>query len=143
MIRVRKRKSSANGWRSELFCRRKSSKRARELLNFDDDQRHVIMLGRSLAKKFHFFDELIGDRKSTRLNSSHVEISYAVFCLKKKKKTKDKRTHCPRAGHTPEASASTQHPLDSRAWPRAVSAARSEAHVEDDYLSDACDRASC
>src|SRR5690349_24238101 len=27
----------------------------------------------------------LGDRKSTRLNSSHVEISYAVFCLKKKK----------------------------------------------------------
>src|SRR5690606_40030731 len=26
-----------------------------------------------------------GDRKSTRLNSSHVKISYAVFCLKKKK----------------------------------------------------------
>src|SRR5256884_7406599 len=26
-----------------------------------------------------------GDRKSTRLNSSHLEISYAVFCLKKKK----------------------------------------------------------
>src|SRR5438874_5698244 len=31
------------------------------------------------------------DRKSTRLNSSHVEISYAVFCLKKKKKEKKKR----------------------------------------------------
>src|SRR5690349_22797880 len=29
---------------------------------------------------------IAGDRKSTRLNSSHVEISYAVFCLKKKKK---------------------------------------------------------
>src|SRR5690606_41332880 len=28
------------------------------------------------------------DRKSTRLNSSHVKISYAVFCLKKKKQTK-------------------------------------------------------
>src|SRR5437870_7707805 len=28
------------------------------------------------------------DRKSTRLNSSHVAISYAVFCLKKKKKSK-------------------------------------------------------
>src|SRR5436305_11290836 len=27
----------------------------------------------------------VGDRKSTRLNSSHVRISYAVFCLKKKK----------------------------------------------------------
>src|SRR5207302_5654766 len=31
------------------------------------------------------------DRKSTRLNSSHVKISYAVFCLKKKKKKKNKR----------------------------------------------------
>src|SRR5690625_6979976 len=31
-----------------------------------------------------------GDRKSTRLNSSHVAISYAVFCLKKKKNTRAK-----------------------------------------------------
>src|SRR2546426_7432640 len=31
--------------------------------------------------------QLRGDRKSTRLNSSHLVISYAVFCLKKKKKT--------------------------------------------------------
>src|SRR5690554_7163074 len=31
-----------------------------------------------------------GDRKSTRLNSSHVRISYAVFCLKKKKKKTEK-----------------------------------------------------
>src|SRR3712207_7535667 len=30
-------------------------------------------------------DALVGDRKSTRLNSSHANISYAVFCLKKKK----------------------------------------------------------
>src|SRR5947209_15252794 len=30
----------------------------------------------------------LGDRKSTRLNSSHANISYAVFCLKKKKKTR-------------------------------------------------------
>src|SRR5688572_31621631 len=30
---------------------------------------------------------LVEDRKSTRLNSSHSQISYAVFCLKKKKKT--------------------------------------------------------
>src|SRR5215469_206070 len=39
-------------------------------------------------------DELVAEavertRKSTRLNSSHVEISYAVFCLKKKKNTKE------------------------------------------------------
>src|SRR5436309_11981017 len=32
------------------------------------------------------------DRKSTRLNSSHVKISYAVFCLKKKKKKNKKHT---------------------------------------------------
>src|SRR5688572_32025011 len=32
------------------------------------------------------FPDLVEDRKSTRLNSSHSQISYAVFCLKKKKK---------------------------------------------------------
>src|SRR2546430_3667292 len=36
-------------------------------------------------------DEL--DRKSTRLNSSHSQISYAVFCLKKKKKKKTTHTY--------------------------------------------------
>src|SRR5690606_41583841 len=41
-----------------------------------------------------------GDRKSTRLNSSHVKISYAVFCLKKKKTRRipwraERTTHCP------------------------------------------------
>src|SRR5690625_6107325 len=35
---------------------------------------------------------LIGDRKSTRLNSSHVAISYAVFCLKKKTKNINQTT---------------------------------------------------
>src|SRR5437660_9415537 len=34
------------------------------------------------------------DRKSTRVNSSHVAISYAVFCLKKKKKEADITTCC-------------------------------------------------
>src|SRR5256885_3422997 len=34
-----------------------------------------------------------GDRKSTRLNSSHLVISYAVFCLKKKKKEKIEKYH--------------------------------------------------
>src|SRR5258708_29220794 len=48
-------------------------------------------------RKLEFFCKLLitfvkvidddGDRKSTRLNSSHQIISYAVFCLKKKKKT--------------------------------------------------------
>src|SRR5690606_39713259 len=36
------------------------------------------------------------DRKSTRLNSSHVKISYAVFCLKKKTKLNKNRKRCSR-----------------------------------------------
>src|SRR5690554_7444639 len=36
---------------------------------------------------------IVADRKSTRLNSSHVRISYAVFCLKKKKKKKKNSIH--------------------------------------------------
>src|SRR2546421_5257390 len=41
--------------------------------------------------------ELGGDRKSTRLNSSHDQISYAVFCLKKKKKTSYANAPCVRS----------------------------------------------
>src|SRR5436309_11967605 len=40
-----------------------------------------------IAEKFLGASPMVKDRKSTRLNSSHVKISYAVFCLKKKKKT--------------------------------------------------------
>src|SRR5256885_12625672 len=36
----------------------------------------------------HYLESWSEDRKSTRLNSSHLVISYAVFCLKKKKNTK-------------------------------------------------------
>src|SRR5690349_23210205 len=42
----------------------------------------------------------LADRKSTRLNSSHVEISYAVFCLKKKKNTQTNAPTNPDT-HTP------------------------------------------
>src|SRR2546427_2235259 len=37
----------------------------------------------------NFLPNALADRKSTRLNSSHSQISYAVFCLKKKKKKQD------------------------------------------------------
>src|SRR5690625_6248699 len=40
---------------------------------------------RTVRKCRKFLHESYGDRKSTRLNSSHVAISYAVICLKKKK----------------------------------------------------------
>src|SRR5205809_5730084 len=45
------------------------------------------------------------DRKSTRLNSSHGYISYAVFCLKKKRKTQLPTLQCPHAHYH----AATQH----------------------------------
>src|SRR3712207_8546553 len=38
--------------------------------------------------------EVVRDRKSTRLNSSHANISYAVFCLKKKKQKSKRRYIC-------------------------------------------------
>src|SRR5690349_24687065 len=51
----------------------------------------AIFGGERLAGVSPIASALIGaDRKSTRLNSSHVEISYAVFCLKKKKKKNTK-----------------------------------------------------
>src|SRR5690349_3712249 len=80
-----------------------------ELANDEDFVRRFVAEARSVAKLSHpnvvaVYDQgadgrtlylameyvpgrTLRDRKSTRLNSSHVEISYAVFCLKKKKKT--------------------------------------------------------
>src|SRR5204863_4870396 len=53
-----------------------------------EGEKAKVSSGRDLAKRIGHGEERIifTDRKSTRLNSSHVEISYAVFCLKKKKK---------------------------------------------------------
>src|SRR2546426_3209315 len=49
------------------------------------------------AGQFGHHAPVAGDRKSTRLNSSHLVISYAVFCLKKKKQKNNENT-CA-AGH--------------------------------------------
>src|SRR5256885_11044970 len=46
------------------------------------------------------------DRKSTRLNSSHLVISYAVFCLKKKKTKHNMKTHIRVSGGAMRASTS-------------------------------------
>src|SRR5690625_6785059 len=57
------------------------------LLNLMEQVRTAIKEDRLGDFKEEFFEKY-GDRKSTRLNSSHVAISYAVFCLKKKNKKK-------------------------------------------------------
>src|SRR5699024_12529761 len=63
--------------------RRRQKKGARRLECMD-----VCWLSKQVIYRRHKSAE---DRKSTRLNSSHVSISYAVFCLKKKKK--NQRNH--------------------------------------------------
>src|SRR5256885_6413697 len=54
----------------------------------------LALVDRGVARD-HLCAALALDRKSTRLNSSHLVISYAVFCLKKKKHTR----HSPRLPH--------------------------------------------
>src|SRR6266567_5030944 len=49
----------------------------------EEARRHLDRAGAILGRDRR---AALGDRKSTRLNSSHSQISYAVFCLKKKKK---------------------------------------------------------
>src|SRR2546427_5440884 len=48
----------------------------------------VVLLAQSSYLRLALSPDVMRDRKSTRLNSSHSQISYAVFCLKKKKKNK-------------------------------------------------------
>src|SRR5690349_22161898 len=80
--------------RSTLFPYTTLFRSCFSLRSFDASQQEIVRMIRDGAR----FNEnasseralrVAGDRKSTRLNSSHVEISYAVFCLKKKKKKKN------------------------------------------------------
>src|SRR3712207_7509887 len=52
---------------------------------------NVTRLDAKLRKALNRERSNVGDRKSTRLNSSHANISYAVFCLKKKKTKKQEK----------------------------------------------------
>src|SRR2546422_7965798 len=65
-------------------------------LSHDLDGRKPQKHSGRISPPFHFSDQLLHkrDRKSTRLNSSHGYISYAVFCLKKKKKVHDDHPDC-------------------------------------------------
>src|SRR3712207_8299352 len=66
---------------------------AHALVGREDDRRDLLRHDAAMAALAQHRAELLHqsrqelDRKSTRLNSSHANISYAVFCLKKKKKT--------------------------------------------------------
>src|SRR3712207_7828742 len=86
--------------RSTLFpyttlfrSRRSATARERGGVGFDSDQSRRHEASKTATeedrlpapRRARYCVPLPGDRKSTRLNSSHANISYAVFCLKKKK----------------------------------------------------------
>src|SRR5699024_11794078 len=61
-------------------------------------------------RTFYYDYVLAGlDRKSTRLNSSHVSISYAVFCLKKKTQTEKRKEYLCQIQHTTRRKAASQN----------------------------------
>src|SRR2546422_8597839 len=62
-------------------------------INSHEGLNDSIFVLQSIATPQKIASGLRGDRKSTRLNSSHGYISYAVFCLKKKKKKNNKYTN--------------------------------------------------
>src|SRR5699024_11810341 len=61
----------------------------KEVLHYYGEERHAIQIAKAIAtrRKSSPLQTTHEDRKSTRLNSSHVSISYAVFCLKNKKES--------------------------------------------------------
>src|SRR6266403_5383350 len=83
------RASSSGDERGQLRCRgmRRSTASASRRAVSADSRSSPTSPHPAIANRRRTGQEGVpGDRKSTRLNSSHVEISYAVFCLKKKKK---------------------------------------------------------
>src|SRR5688572_31841465 len=64
-----------------------------EVVVDDVEHDHQPTLVRGVNETLKVVRRAIGDRKSTRLNSSHSQISYAVFCLKKKKKKQKQKLY--------------------------------------------------
>src|SRR2546422_6265222 len=75
--------------------------------SFEFDPRIAQLHAFTREPRFSLFKVRERDRKSTRLNSSHGYISYAVFCLKKKNKT------TPPPPHTPPPPTPHTHPPPS------------------------------
>src|SRR5258707_10483894 len=77
-------------FRSHSYCGRQSHHQSHGRANHDSASRIGFHKEKPTGKNSPRGEgTTFGDRKSTRLNSSHANISYAVFCLKKKKKSNE------------------------------------------------------
>src|SRR2546422_7864184 len=74
----------------EVECRSRNDERCR-FLSASPDTLNVVYEQMTQGTSY---EQALGDRKSTRLNSSHGYISYAVFCLKKKMMLSDLTQLC-------------------------------------------------
>src|SRR5699024_12503954 len=101
-------KQSRNSRKLHSFPTRRSSDLNKEIENFATKEevlelKHKLEMkeleNKSYLEKIEILEKRVEedkeriDRKSTRLNSSHVSISYAVFCLKKQTHTEDRHQH--------------------------------------------------
>src|SRR5256885_2688873 len=94
--------------------------------------RIVIEVEPELKKQVYAVLALSGDRKSTRLNSSHLVKSYAVFCLKKKSSHPQRRYGRPGLAVAPVLAHGPGRRLDH---PAACSTAVRSTHSRDHWLS--------
>src|SRR3989454_6919266 len=86
---------SQNEWiaaRKKLLAKEKKFSKLRDELNLQRRKLPWVKIEKEYAFDGPSDKLTLRDRKSTRLNSSHLVISYAVFCLKKKKIKKEKRS---------------------------------------------------
>src|SRR5947199_9493622 len=82
--------ASGEGFRIARFVEKPNRERAQEFLQSGDyywNSGMFMFRARRYLEELERLEIASGDRKSTRLNSSHLGISYAVFCLKKKKRS--------------------------------------------------------
>src|SRR3712207_8279965 len=80
------RKAASNNLRQALYAARRTFSREPTGYSYlaSDDGSLILCPEGDLWVDVEAFEQTAADRKSTRLNSSHANISYAVFCLKKK-----------------------------------------------------------
>src|SRR3712207_7179478 len=75
-------RSLAQQWHPDVNTSTEADTRFKEI-----NEAYQVLSDPQRRQAYDMFGHAATDRKSTRLNSSHANISYAVFCLKKKKNT--------------------------------------------------------